>query len=205
VWIIPSRSRPKNIERLIKAYVETCATTPAVLWLDSDDPFFGEYADLKLPHTWMIISVVTRRDTLSEIYNELFEEFPNRDWYGFLADDVVPETMGWDATLVRAASNHAIAYADDGINGEARATHPVVAGDLARKVGWLALPGLHRLYIDTVWMDIGRRLGCLRYLPEVKVTHHHFSNRMALRDAIYRKPMKAEDERIYHDWKGLTT
>ncbi len=176
------------------------ATTPVLLWLDEDDPFLLDYTDIETPPRWQI-ATVSRRNGHSEIYNDVFEANPNLDWYGFLADDVVPETMGWDTTLIRAAGRTGVAYGDDGINGEALGTHPVIGGDLVREIGWLALPGLHRIYIDTVWNEIGRMRGCVKYLPNVKLTHHHFSNRMALRDGIYRKPKKPEDRAIYQAWK----
>ena len=203
MWIIPSRSRPQNIQRLVKAFNQTLATSPALLWLDNDDPFFIEYMAIDYPPMWQVVSGL-RRDGLAEMYNDIFKANPDLDWYGFLADDVVPETMGWDIAMIRAAGRSGVAYADDGINGEALGTHPVIGGDLVRSVGWLALPGLKRLYIDTVWNEIGRTQGCIQYLPDVKLTHHHFSNRMALRDAIYRKPNKKEDAAIFEDWKETT-
>ena len=70
-----------------------------------------------------------------------------------------------------------------------------------REIGWLALPGLDRLYIDTVWNDIAAERGVLRFLPDVKLTHLHFSNRRAMMDRTYHKPSKNKDRAIYHAWK----
>ena len=71
-----------------------------------------------------------------------------------------------------------------------------------RSTGWLALPGLDRIYIDTIWCDIARGQGVYRYRPDIKMTHHHFSNRMAMKDAIYRKHRKPEDRALYEEWKN---
>jgi hypothetical protein len=53
-WILPSRARPHNIERLIKAWKETRAATPCVLVIDADDPFFAGHMALgsRLPEGW---------------------------------------------------------------------------------------------------------------------------------------------------------
>ncbi len=193
VWIIPSRGRPHNIRRLIAATVQTCATTQFFLRVDTDDPSLGGYLEIKRPPNWAI--VVAGRMGLADIYNQSFEALPDLDWYGVFADDVVPETMGWDSSLIREAGKDGLACGDD-------PTHFVVGGDLVREMGWLALPGLSRLYIDTVWHEIARERGVFRQLPDVKLVHHHFSNRKALFDKTYRKPGKAEDRAIYQTWRN---
>ncbi len=195
LWIIPSRSRPHNIKRLAAAFRETSATTPVLLWLDEDDPCLGGYV---CPNNWEL--VVEPHMLLSEIYNEIYSRDLdwNLDWYGMLADDVVPETPGWDRTLVESAGKDGLAYGDDGIGTQA--THFVLGSDLVRSVGWLALPGLDRLYIDTVWNDIAAERNVLRFLPHVKLRHHHFSNRFALMDETYKKHNKNRDKSIYEAW-----
>ena len=193
VWIIPSRTRPHNLRRLVAACSETLMTTRALLRLDDDDPLLRDY--LRMETDWEI--VVDKRVPLSEVYNEVFPR--HLDWYGFLADDVLPETLNWDSTLIDAAGPDGMAYGDDGIHQAP--THFVLGGDLVRDIGWLALPGLDRLYIDTVWKDIATDREVLRYLPDVKITHLHFSNRRAMRDAIYRKPTKDNDRALYEAWR----
>ena len=191
MWVLPSRARPHNCARLFAAEWNT----PGVLCVDDDDPSLGAYRSLTLPPGWTMD--VGSRGPLSLIYNRAFNANPTRQWYGVLADDVLPETMRWDSRLVKAALPDGMAFGDDGINGQRHATHFVLAGELVRRVGWLALPGLQRLYIDTVWNDIARDVR--RYLPDVLLTHLHFSNGKALRDATYRKPKG--DRAIYERWK----
>jgi len=189
MWICPTRSRPGNLARLLAVEF----STPVTVIVDDNDPMLQGYIDLDIP------IIIGKQRPLSEVYNDVFEEYPDLDWYGFLADDVVPATPGFDRLLVEAAGRDGLAFGDDGINGERHATHFVLGGDLVRSVGWLSLPGLERLYIDTVWNDIAR--GVHRYLPHVKMTHHHFSNRKARYDATYRKPGKAADKAIYEAWR----
>lgn len=197
MWIIPSRSRPHRLATLLAVEF----MTPVLVVIDDDDPMLQGYIDLDVPR------LIGKRRPLSEIYNDVFANYPDLDWYGFLADDVVPDTPQWDNLLVEAAGSDGLAFGDDGINGEARAPHFVLGGDLVREYGWLSLPGLERLYIDTVWNDIARERDTYRYLPHVIMTHHHFSNGKALYDQTYRKPGKLADKLIYEEWRkhGQTT
>ena len=178
--------------------IETGMTMPVCLWLDDDDPMLQGYRDIDLPLGWCF--VVAQRTLLSSIYNAVFMAMPDLDWYGFLADDIVPETPNWDGLLIEAVGKDGLAFGNDGINGASFATHFVLGGDLVRSIGWLALPGLDRIYIDTVWNDIAVERGVRRYLPEVKLTHLHFSNRRAMRDKTYKKYNKDRDKSIYEAW-----
>ena len=199
MWLIPSRRRPHNLARLIRTCSASGMTTPAWIRIDQDDPTLSGYEALAKSTNWKLS--VGPRKPLSDVYNEAFQLFPNSDWYGFLADDVVPETIGFDRLLIEAAGKDGLAFGDDGINGGRHATHFVLGGDLVRSVGFLALPGLERLFIDTVWCDIARNRGVFRYLPNVKLTHVHFSNGLAPIDRTYHKPGKIRDKRRYESWR----
>lgn len=194
MWILPSRGRPKNILRLCAVFLLTGASTPLWLRLDHDDPMLAKYSGPWERH-------VGPRLPLSEIYNEAFRLFPSAEWYGFIADDVVPETHGWDRKLIEVAGSDGMAVPAGG-DTTGGTPHFVLGGDLVRSVGWLALPGLDRIYIDTVWADIARERGVLRHVPDVMLRHYHFSNGMALFDSTYKKRHKAEDRAIYNEWRG---
>jgi len=174
--------------------------TPAVVMLDEDDPCLAGYlVPLRKVRDW--VCEIGPSGGLSEIYNRAFECFPDEDWYGLLCDDVVPETDFFDLLLIEAAGLDGFAFGDDGINGERHATHFVIGGDLVRSMGWLSLPGLERIYIDTVWNEIAKDRGVYRYLSNVNLTHHHFSNGKALIDKTYKKSNKASDFTIYQAWQ----
>lgn len=191
MWIVPSRGRPHNCRRLFAAEWNS----PGVLCVDDDDPLLDQYRALTLPANWRL--AIGRRTPLSEIYNR---HFGSAAWHGIGADDMLPETLGWDLALIAAAGSDGLAFGDDGINGDRHATHFVLGDGLAREVGWLALPGLSRIFIDTVWNEIAEARGVRRYLPDVKLTHLHFSIG-APRDETYRKPDKASDRAIYDQWR----
>ncbi len=196
--IIPSRGRPHNFQRLITACLETGAREPAWVRLDEDDVSLAQYLALDMPDGWK--TIIGPRQPLSEVYNEAYRAMPETDHCGFLADDVVPETPGWAEALIAAAGLDGMAVPAGG-DTTGGCPHFVLGGELVRSMGWLSLPGLDRLYIDTVWAEIAEQRGVLRYLPEVVLSHRHFSSGKALFDQTYRKKKKVEDRLIYETWK----
>ena len=198
MWILPSRSRPHNISRLVDAWILTGASTPVELCLDLNDPCLRQYLSMPLPSGW---SVVTgERDGLSRVYNDAFARHPEESWHGFIADDVVPLTDSWDVKLIEAAGRDGMAVPAGGHDPNG-APHFVLGGDLVRSMGWLCLPGLDRLYIDTAWQRIAEERGVLRRVPDVVLEHRHFSNKRARIDATYLKHRKTQDKLIYDNWR----
>ena len=198
MWIIPSRSRPRNIRRLIEACERTGASTPVELCIDFDDPFREQYETMVVPSNWRII--IGHRGQLSVIYNAAYERNRGAQFFGFLADDVVPTTNGWDIKLIEAAGSDGMAVPAGG-ETTGGCPHFVLGCGLVRSVGWLSLPGLDRIYIDTVWGDIAKGMGVFREVPDVTLEHRHFSNGKALMDSTYRKHHKAQDKLIYDNWR----
>ena len=198
MWILPSRGRSQNVHRLMDVYEKTGATTPVWLRLDDDDPN-PEYHH----ENWTVD--IGPKLPLSEIYAEAYRKFPDSEWYGFIADDVVPLTSNWDTKLIEAAGHDGMAVPAGG-DTTGGCPHFVLGGDLARSIGWLALPGLNRLYIDTCWGKIAEQRGVLRHVPEVLLEHRHFSNKLALFDATYKKSpiIKENDKRLYERWLADT-
>lgn len=199
MWILPTRARPENLARFFVAWEATRGMTKGVAIIDEDDPKLDEYFRIPLPGHWKLY--VGKRRRFDRLYNDFLKANPALDWYGFLADDVVPVTPGWDTRLVSLASRDGLAYADDGLNGERHAAHFVLGGDLVRATGWLLLPGLDRLYGDTAWNEIARARGVMRYAPDVLLEHRHFANGRAPMDETYRKPSAKRDQKRYIEWR----
>lgn len=151
------------------------------------------------PPGWHVF--MDQRGPLAGIYNDAFRRHPNEAWYGFIADDVVPLTPDWDVRLIEEAGSHGMAVPAGGhdVNG---APHFVLGGDLVREIGWLSLPGLDRLYIDTVWQRIAEARGTLKRVPDVVLEHRHFSNGKALMDDTYRKHNKMRDKLTFDNWRN---
>jgi hypothetical protein len=159
--------------------------------------------DMPGAECWSLI--VVERKPLGELFNVAFRSNLDAEWFGFLGDDVEPQTARVDAALVACARHGRFGYCADGVNDERAWTHGTIPGEFARREGWLALPGLDRLYVDTVWQTIARREDLLEYLPQHRMAHLHFSIGAAPRDDIYAKPNAHMDRKIYEAWQRGTT
>lgn len=197
MWVLPSRSRPHRLAEFFAAYWATGATTPGLVRLDADDPMLGAYAGIALPPGWA--TSIGARLPLSALYNEAYQASRIRPFWGFVADDVVPETHGWDRALIETAGRDGMAVPAGG-ETTGGCPHFVLGDDLVHSVGWLALPGLERLYIDAVWKTIAQLRGVYRERRDIRLEHHHFSNGKALMDATYRKPGRERDRAVFEAW-----
>lgn len=197
MFLIPSRERPHRLAQLINACLKTKMSAPAIVMIDDDDPCLSSYLDMAMPSNWTI--EIGSGGFLSEIYNRSFNRHPNEKWYGILCDDAVPETEHFDLKLIYAAGENGMAVPAGG-DSTGGSPHFVLGGDLVRKMGWVALPGLSRLYIDTIWYQIALSTGVHCFRPDIIISHHHFSNRKALMDKTYRKPDRESDRIIYGNW-----
>lgn len=198
MWILPSRGRPESIKRFFSACALTGFSTPGKIYIDNDDAEKSEYLNIEIPHNWNV--VIQERVSLGELCNNVLGNHPDEEWYGCIADDVLPHTQKWDIRLIKAAGKDGVAFGNDGINGEALATHPVIGGEFARELGFISLPGTKRIYMDTALTEIAKRKGVLRYLPDVYLEHLHFSNGKSPYDETYAKPHANDDKKVYEAW-----
>lgn len=185
-FILPSRGRPRNVARLIEHYRYTDAVAPVCLYLDSDDQTLNDYGRLDYPPGWTIrINDRAPYNPVWHINNRHFNHNPNDPWYGHINDDMVPRTYHWDRELIATAGSDYIAYGDDMLQGKRMCTFPVIGGDLVRRFGGLMFDGLN---IDSAWMLLGYKHGLLRYRPDVRLEHMHWTVGKAVYDDTYKVP-----------------
>lgn len=162
------------LRRFIQAYRATGATAHVFVRIDNDDPQQQAYMDLmagaEWPHTWKLS--VGPRMKCPEACEWFFQLFPKEPYYSLFGDDVVPETRGWDQTLIAAAGTKRVSYGRDP-KVWPRAPHPVVGGDLVRAVGYYALPGVLHWYMDTLWEWLAQKTGRLVQCPNVMTPHYN--------------------------------
>lgn len=200
MFILPTRSRPASLTRFLDTYRRTDAVSSVCVILDRDDPDLEEYLTIDYPGNWQILYMDADAWGLSGRINQAFATFGYEAFYGLLGDDALPRTGGWDRELIESAGRDRISYPNDLLRKGELCTHPVIGGDLVRRVGWLALPDVKALYIDTAWMYLGRLAGLLTYHPNVIVEHMHWSVDKAPMDATYRRHRDHDDAAAYLRW-----
>lgn len=170
VVIVPSRGRPDAARDLADAFDATCtADTQLLVVVDESDPTQEEYERplLRTASHSMVeaLNIAARIVTESE---------PPPFAVGFCGDDHRP-AGDWDVQVLSALRDlgTGMVYGDDGFQGERLPTAIFMTSDIVRALGYMSPPTLKHLYVDSSWLALGKAAGCIRYLPDVKVTHVH--------------------------------
>ena len=206
--IVPSRGRPGNVARLVRAVAETSqARTDIVFGFDDDDPQLAKSAQAAVSADVQVKVVTGPRRGLGEWTNDLAAAAA--DFYPALAslgDDHVPQTPGWDKRLLDAIEGMGgtgISYPNDLVRADV-CEAVVMSSDIVRALGWMCEPSLAHWYVDNVWADLGRAAGCLTYLPDVIVRHNHPAAGRGQFDATYFEAFKGvpADRAAYEQWRA---
>lgn len=208
IMIVPSRGRPENITRLANAMHGTMtAATRLIVVIDIDDPLAGEYVKaLDNPGPWASLYVQSGAKKLNPILNYVAPMYaPFCDYIGFMGDDHLPRTKGWDAELIGAIGQKpGVAYANDLFQKQNLPTSVVMSSALVRGLGYMAPPSLQHMYMDNFWKRLGTDLDHMIYMPEVIIEHMHpFAGKAEL-DAGYQRVntprMYDEDRESYEQF-----
>jgi hypothetical protein len=200
MWVLATRNRVANCQRFIDAWRTTQATTPVYVRLDECDPDLDCMKNLPWPSEFEI--VIGPRSRIGPSLQEAFHRYPNLPWYGYLADDLIPQTPGWDQKLIAAAAPNRISYANDVWEKEVRVCHPCIGGDLVRAVGFLALPVVQHWGTDSVWERLHHDFRMNGRQQEVIVEHAHFKFDLATVDQTYKdsQNLKRDDKNAFYLW-----
>lgn len=184
--IVPTRGRPQNAARLAKAFEETESLNADLVFVaDHDDPELPAYhaaAPRLLIHRGESGRGMTGPlNWASSLYADIY------DYLGFMGDDHVPRTAGWDAHVLGALDSlePRVVYGNDLLQGGALPTAAFLPSRMVRALGYMAPPVLRHLYVDNFWLELGQALGGLRYLPGVVIEHVHPAAGKTAMDAGY--------------------
>lgn len=203
VVIVPSRGRPEAIADLVIEFAKTCtAETRLVVAVDKTDPLRDEYSTV---HDAVIF---TNSHTMVEALNhavwKIVSAAPKVSHLpfaiGFVGDDHRPRTVGWDRAYLDALHDlgTGMVYGNDLLQGENIPTQIAMTTDIIQALGHMAWPLLRHLYVDNYWLELGKKLNCIRYLPDVVVEHvHPFAGKAAM-DEGYQRVNAPEMNN--HDW-----
>lgn len=213
LMIVPSRGRPQNVAALLDTWGETATgAADLLIALDEDDPALPGYEALHVLDRWPARLGVPRwrigkRLRLGGTLNEVAAAYSAAyRMLGFLGDDHRPRTAGWDRRFVEALSElgTGLVYGNDLIQGAALPTAVAMTSDIVQTLGWMVPPGLVHLWIDNAWLELGRRIDQIRYLPDVVIEHMHPLVGKAPSDAGYEEVNSSarfeSDRRAFEDW-----
>jgi hypothetical protein len=200
MWVLPTRSRVKNCQRLIEAFASTKTNSAVYVRLDDNDPELEQMASLPWPNYCEI--VIGPQVRMRAAMEEMLSQYPGEAWYGILADDAIPKTQNWDQRLIQAASPASISYADEVWEKKNRICFPCVGGDLVRYVGFFGLPGVEHWGTDTIWERLHHECRLDNKQADVVLEHAHFNFGQAELDTTYEgtQQLKKQDKRAYRAW-----
>ena len=217
--IIPTRGRPDNAARVIKAWQVTGAFEVArVLFaVDDDDPALPQYLGIVNPSAVPLaeagkIAVTVRdREPMAKRTNTEAALFaPQFFALGSAGDDHVPETAGWAQRYLEELKRlgSGVVYGDDGFQRAKLCTEWAMTSDIVRALDGRLIPApVDHLYADNSVMELARTAGMLSYLPEVRITHYHPTARRAEQDEGYQRvnsrEQYARDGEEFKRWRRL--
>lgn len=195
VVLVPSRGRPERAFGMAASVLDTAEGNVEVwLLIDLDDPEHDGYLRraeerLRYGDALKVTSLVERLR-----YTGSLNEFApvamraGATILGAFGDDVVFRTPGWDRVVEATLAMPGMAYGDDLIHGRNHPSAVFMSSEIAKALGWLALPAVWHTWADDGWKRLGERIpGLLRYMPDVVVEHMHYGVGKSEEDATYRE------------------
>jgi hypothetical protein len=208
--IVPSRGRPKNVERLIKGWYDTRANAHLLIALDDDDPEMGAYQRVLRSNVKPFLGVIVepRRGLGPRLNHVAVSQAQRWTHLGFMGDDHLPRTNFWD---VQAQSElcdmrSSIAYGNDLFQGPRLPTAVFMTSDIVRTLGYMCPPELIHMYLDNAWLAWGKSIDRIRYLPDVIIEHLHPVAGKSEVDSRYEEvwPLMGSDKERWDDYCSAT-
>ena len=185
--IVPSRGRPHNIADLYVAWSETTHRDARLLVaVDADDPALPEYQRV-CSLTGIELEVGPRLRLTGTLNKLATERAPRHRAVAFIGDDHRPRTIGWDSDLLQALDqlDTGIVYGNDLLQGEKMATAVAMTSDIITALGYMAPPAMVHLCLDLCWVEWGKAIDRLVYLPDTIIEHMHPAVGKAVSDVGY--------------------
>lgn len=222
--IVPTRSRPHNIEPVVTAWLETAAfpTADLLFAVDADDPLRDAYdraleaqarrlskvgATLRSHSLPRHEQLVPKLNGVAKLHADMSPQYIAM---GFAGDDHLPQTYGWAGIMldVLREMGTGIVYPDDGYQHGRIPTSWLMTTDIIRALGAMVPAPVEHLFCDNAVRDLGLGANCLRYLPEVLVEHMHPVAGKVASDEQYERVNSRDqwraDQRAYRGWRRGT-
>ncbi|MGW7053119.1 hypothetical protein [Streptomyces sp. NPDC054887] len=207
--IIPTRGRPDSIPAIVQAWDDTGATADLLFAVDTDDPELKGYkaqaAKLKSDQR-VRFTYGKRRRLVGTLNQQAVKAAKSYRFLAFMGDDHRPRSVGWDARIRECLSGGpGIVYGNDLLQGEKMATAVAMTSDIVATLGYMAPPVMVHLCVDLVWVDWGKGMKRITYLPDMVIEHLHPANGKAPNDAGYEEVNSSEmvtaDSAAYYEYR----
>lgn len=210
LWILPTRNRPENLKRFLKAAKEIGTSTPGLILVNQDeyDQSRMAYDALQifmLPN-WQIIPVKAK--SYGDAIRAIWPKVKRLDWVGLVSDDLVPCTPGWDVKLINSLQGWNVVSSNDGWQAQSGdiqrdRIHGAIcfSGDLLRTIGWMFPPKLRHIFHDDMLETLGRETACWQVKSDILVKHLHEAlrgNRGPTMDP--QSDLWKHDEAVFKEW-----
>jgi len=159
------------LKRFFDAARATGISTPGYVLVQAAEyrELATEYDALELPQGWTIAA--TQAEGMGPKFREVWPMIEALDWVGWVVDDVIPETQGWDKILISGLNGENVISCNDGARAPFRMCAPVFSGDWLRALGYLYAPGFHHTYWDDALERLGRATDTWWVCMEVVLRH----------------------------------
>lgn len=217
--VVPTRSRPHNIQAILEAWEDTDAFGYASLWfaVDADDMLIDQYqAALRgwrpaMPG-WPGAQMITLPEWMPLVpkLNFVASGFArdgDHRYIAFMGDDHIPRTCGWARKLIEDHGRNPnwIWYGRDGFQDQNLPTWWSMDAEIVRRLDGRMVPApVQHLYCDNAVKALGTAAGCLGYDETVLVEHMHpFFGKAKVDDQyvrVNRTQQYERDGQLFRSW-----
>ena len=211
MWILPTLSRPKQCAAVLGSLAKA-GPSNGVVFLQGTSLLWEYQNACVLPDGW---TWVVSQENIGAIgaLNKVFEMHPSEPWYGFWGDDefLAEAPLCWQSLLASTAGDWNLAHGYENWNhGRRFQGGALIGGELARAVGYLAVPNLwHGFGFDCAWEWLcaprsrgGGGVARNILVPEIKVDHRHWMLDENRKDECYQAALDQheKDKNKFWDW-----
>lgn len=211
--IVPTRSRPENVAKVVQAWEDTGAFDDGAELLfawDADDPRGAEYGlEIREAGLDAHSACISEWHPMVHKLNYVASgetEYDSPFAIGFAGDDHLPRTRGWVGRYISALTEMGtgIVSCTDGYRTDQLPTQWAMTTDIVRALGRMVPAPVEHLYCDDAIRDLGQAAGCYRYLDDVLIEHMHPLAKKAATDEQYARvnsgPQFIRDRAAYRGW-----
>lgn len=171
---VPTKGRPDNAKRLQDQFYKTIRLTSRMVFINSDnDSKLDQYTGLGDQ-----ILVSPEKPGFVDPLNLGYLADRKKVFsfaLGFMGDDHMPRTDGWDELFIHnlLELKAGFVYGNDGFQGSRIPTQVAMTWEIPLTLGFMTLPQLKHLYADNFWLDFGKALNKIKYVPDAVIEHMH--------------------------------